>query len=78
KPINESLNISVNFATVVEYDHDLSYHEKSQLRELLEKYLIEERREDIYQNYNLIQQQQRDNLLEFSSEMNRLEEMLNN
>ena len=69
--------MSVNFATVVEYVHNLSYHEKSQLRELLEKYLIEERREEISQNYRLSQQQHHDNLLEFSSDMNRLEEMLN-
>ena len=54
-----------------------SYHEKSELKELLEKYLIEEQREKIYQNYRLSQQQHRDNQLEFSSDMNRLEEMLN-
>jgi len=68
--INESiLNMQVNFATVVEHVHNLSYHEKYELRELLEKYLIKERREKIYQNYCVSQQQHRDNLLEFSSQV---------
>jgi len=69
--------MQVNFAAVVEHVHSLSYHEKFELKELLEKYLIEERREKIYQNYQISQQQHRDNPLEFSSDMNRLEEMLN-
>ncbi len=38
---------------------------------------IEEQRDEIYQNYLLSQQQEIDNTLEFSSDMNRLEEMLN-
>jgi hypothetical protein len=36
--------MQVNFAEVVEHVHNLSYLEKFELKELLEKYLIEERR----------------------------------
>jgi hypothetical protein len=69
--------MSVNFATVIENVQNLSFDDKFELKELLEKYLIKERREKIYQNYLLSQQQELDNTLEFSSDMNRLEEMLN-
>ncbi len=69
--------MSVNFATVVENVQDLSFDDKIELKELLDKYLIEERRDEIYQNYLLSKQQEIDNSLEFSSDMNQLEEMLN-
>jgi len=69
--------MQLNFATIVEQVHNLSYHEKSDLQELLEKYLIEERREEIYQNYLLSQQQYSDDTLEFSSDISKLEKMLN-
>ncbi len=69
--------MSVNFATVVENVQDLSFDDKFELKELLGKYLIEERRDKIYQNYLLSKQEEIDNSLEFSSSMNQLEEMLN-
>jgi len=69
--------MSVNFATIVENVQDLSFDDKFELKKLLGKYLIEERREKIYQNYLLSKQQEIDNTLEFSSDMNQLEEMLN-
>ena len=69
--------MSVNFATVVENVQDLSFDDKIELKELLDKYLIEERRDEIYQNYLLSKQQEIDNSLEFSSDMNQIEEMLN-
>ena len=69
--------MSVNFATVVENVQDLSFDDKFELKELLGKYLIEERRDKIYKNYLLSKQQEIDNSLEFSSSMNQLEEMLN-
>ena len=67
----------VNFATVVENVQSLSFDDKFELKELLGKYLIEERRDKIYQNYLLSKQEEIDNSLEFSSSMNQLEEMLN-
>jgi len=69
--------MSVNFATVVENVQSLSFNDKFELKELLDKYLIEERRDEIYQNYLLSQQEDIDNTVEFSSSMNQLEEMLN-
>jgi hypothetical protein len=40
-----------SFAEIVEEVKALSTQEKQDLHELIEKYLIEERREEIYQNY---------------------------
>ncbi|MEN8216021.1 MAG: hypothetical protein ABFS56_06530 [Pseudomonadota bacterium] len=65
--------MQANFATVVEQAHKLSSIEKTELKCLLEKYLIEERREEIYQNYL---SSQRENSYEFSSDINLLKEML--
>lgn len=40
-----------NFASIVDEVQKLSLEEKEELRQLLDKYLIEARREEIYQNY---------------------------
>jgi len=63
-----------NFAVVVEQVQSLSNNEKTELRSLLDKYLIEERREQIYQNYLMTQDTVKD--LEFSDDINQLKEML--
>ena len=63
-----------NFATVIEQVQQLSYHEKTDLKSLLDKYLIEERREKIYQNYLMTQRREKE--FEFSSDISRLKEML--
>ena len=67
----------MSFTTVVENVQDLSFDDKFELKELLDKYLIEEQRDQIYQNYLLSKQEEIDNKLEFSSDMNKLEDMLN-
>lgn len=43
--------MSSSFAEIVEGVQALSIEEKLELHDLIEKYLIEERREEIYQNY---------------------------
>ncbi len=43
--------MSTSFAEIVEEVKALSIQEKQELHELIEKYLIEERREEIYQSY---------------------------
>ncbi len=43
--------MSTSFAAVVEEVQKLSVEEKEELRHLLDKYLIETRREEIYQHY---------------------------
>ena len=40
-----------NFAEIVEEVKVLSTQQKQELHKLIEKYLIEERREEIYQSY---------------------------
>lgn len=67
-----------NFATVVEQVQNLSSLEKMDLRKLLDKYLIEERREEIYQNDLISRQQHHENSLEFSSDLNWLKEISKN
>ncbi len=69
--------MSMSFTTVVENVQDLSFDDKFELKELLDKYLIEDQRDQIYQNYILSKQEEIDNKLEFSSDMNKLEDMLN-
>ncbi len=43
--------MSSNFANIVEEVKALSSQEKQELHHLIEKYLIEERRDEIYDNY---------------------------
>ena len=43
--------MSNNFAELVEEVKALSVQEKQELQGLIENYLIEERREEIYENY---------------------------
>jgi hypothetical protein len=70
--------MSSSFAEIVEEIKALSIPEKQELHELIEKYLIEERREEIYQSYMRSQSELRDNQAEFTSDTDRLKEMLLN
>jgi len=68
----------MTFSEVVESVKNLSTDEKEEIKLLIERYLIEEKREEIYQNYLLSQQRQQEGKLNFSSDidelMNSLEE----
>ena len=70
--------MSTSFAEIVEGIKALSTPEKQELHELIEKYLIEERREEIYQSYPRSQSEVENNQAEFTSDMGRLKEMLLN
>ena len=70
--------MSGSFAEIVEEIKALSTPEKQELHELIEKYLIEERREEIYQSYIRSQSELEDNQAEFTSDTDRLKEMLLN
>ena len=70
--------MSSSFAEIVEGIKALSTPEKQELHELIEKYLIEERREDIYQSYIRSQSELEDNPAAFTSDTDRLKEMLLN
>lgn len=68
----------MTFSEVVESVKKLSFEEKEELKSLVEKYLIEERREEFYQNHLLSQQRQKEGKLNFSSDINELMESLEN
>ncbi|MGI0481554.1 hypothetical protein ACN4EE_12275 [Geminocystis sp. CENA526] len=65
----------MTFSEVVESVKNLSTDEKEQIKSLIEHYLIEEKREEIYQNYLLSQQRQKEDKLNFSSDINELKEI---
>lgn len=64
------------FTNIVEEVKKLSIEEKEELRFLLERYLIEERREEIYRNYRKSLKELLAGKLDFSSDVSKLKEML--
>lgn len=70
--------MSSSFAEIVEEIKALSTPEKQELHELIEKYLIEERREEIYQIYTQSLSEIEDEQVEFTNDMDRLKGMLLN
>ena len=66
-----------NFAEVVEEVKNLSTEEKLELQTLIEKYLTEERRQEIYDNYQTSLNELSEGKLVFSSDMNMLKGILN-
>ncbi len=66
-----------NFAEVVEEVKNLSTDEKLELQTLIEKYLTEERRQEIYENYQASTDELDKGKLIFSNDMNMLKGMLN-
>ena len=68
--------MSQNFAEIVEEIKQLSTEEKKELQDLLENYLVDERRRDIHENYQASLKELQDNKLNFSSDVDELREML--
>lgn len=66
-----------SFAEVVEEVKNLSTEEKVELRILIEKYLAEEKRQEIYDNYQASLNELKEDELVFSSDVNILKGMLN-
>lgn len=66
-----------SFAAVVEEVKNLSIEEKLELQALIEKYLAEERRQQIYENYQAGLSELNEGKLAFSGDMDTLREMLN-
>lgn len=64
------------FSDVVEVVKGLSLDEKQEIHLLLEQYLREERREEIYNNYKKSLVRQEKGELKFSSDVNELMKML--
>ena len=69
--------MNTTFVDVVEDVKQLSIEEKQELKDLIDSYLIEERRQEIYQNYQASKENLADGKLKFSSNLDELEEMLN-
>ncbi len=68
--------MKVSFVDVVEDVKQLSIEEKQELKDLIDSYLIEERREEINQNYQKSRQNLADGNLRFSADLDELEAML--
>lgn len=68
----------MTFSQVVESVKKLSFQEKEELKHLIEQYLIEEKREEIYQNYLASQEKEKAGKLNFSSNIDQLMESLEN
>ena len=68
--------MSQKYNILVEEVKKLSVEEKEELKFLIEKYLIEERREEILKNYQESKKEIEEEQLEFSSDIKRLKEML--
>jgi len=69
--------MNVSFVNVVEDVKQLSIEEKQELKDLIDGYLIEERREEIYQNYQTSKQNLADGNLQFFTDLDELEASLN-
>ncbi len=68
--------MSSNFATLVEDIKKISSEDKKELKFLLDRYLIEERRNRIYRNYRKSLKEYKENKLLFSEKTDILKESL--
>lgn len=70
------MEMSGTFAAVVEEVQKLSLEEKEELRQLLDKYLVEARRGEIYNNYVTTREEERQGKLKAASSIGELRRML--
>lgn len=68
--------MSNSFAQIVEQVRSLSSLEKQELRKLIDRYLVEERREEIYDSFVQSRKELEDGKLVFSSDLDVLKGML--
>ena len=66
----------MSFSDLVEAIKELSTEEKQELQLLLEQYLREERREQMYQNFQAARIEQQKGELKFSSNINELKQLM--
>jgi len=66
----------MTFCDVVEAIKTLSLVEKEEIQSLLEQFLREERREEIYQSYLVSKQNEKEGKLHFSSDIDQLMQSL--
>jgi hypothetical protein len=70
--------MSGSFAEIVEEVKALSRQEKQELHQLIEKYLTEERREEIHQNYVSSLSELAEGEVEFTNDLDKLKGQLLN
>ena len=68
--------MSQKYNTLVEEVKKLSVEEKEELKFLIEKYLVEARRDEIFKNYQESKKEIEEEQLEFSGDIKRLKELL--
>lgn len=66
----------MSFNDVVETIKNLSFEEKQEIQILLSQYLREERREEIYNNYQETRIEEQNNELNFASNINVLKQLI--
>jgi len=66
----------MTFNDVVQVVKNLSTDEKQEIQLLLNQYIREERRDEIYNNFKLAQVEQRKGELKFSSNINELRQLI--
>ncbi|MGB3655511.1 MAG: hypothetical protein WBA41_30480 [Rivularia sp. (in: cyanobacteria)] len=66
----------MTFSDLVEAIKNLSVEEKEQMQRLLTQYLREERREEIYDNFENSKVEEKNGELKFSSNINELRKMI--
>jgi len=70
------MEMNTTFAAIVEEVQKLSAEEKEELQRLLAKYLVEARREEIYQNYLDSKKRAQHGELKFSNDVDELRKTL--
>ncbi|ELS00922.1 hypothetical protein Xen7305DRAFT_00006230 [Xenococcus sp. PCC 7305] len=68
----------MSFSDVVEIIKNLSLEEKQEIQVLLSQYLREERREEIYDNYQKSISEEKKRELNFSSDIDELKQLMEN
>ncbi|MEO8890784.1 MAG: hypothetical protein ABI417_04485 [Coleofasciculaceae cyanobacterium] len=66
----------MSFSDVVETIKNLSIEEKQEIQLLLSQYLREERREEMYENFQAAQVEQQNGELKFSYNINALRQLI--
>lgn len=66
----------MTFNDVVEVVKNLSTDEKQEIQQLLNQYIREERRDQIYNNFKLAQVEHQKDELKFSSNINELRQLI--
>jgi hypothetical protein len=70
------MNLAINYNTVLDYFFNLDVEEKEEIVRIMEKNIAEERRNEIYNNFQTAKNEENQNTLLFSSNIENLKMML--